>query len=104
MWLTDLILYIGLTVCIAYRLWWASQRVSRLYTSSARYSHALHTILESGAVFAGATIVTVTLAATKNAAVIAAMSPVTQLAVCLNLPVARRGDVMTPACRRPYRW
>ena len=102
-WVLNLVLYIGLMVSIAYRLWWANQRVSRLYTDSGNYSRALHTILESGSVFAGATIVTVGLAAANNAAVIAALSPITQLAVRLELSVARWGDIMTPACRRPCR-
>lgn len=80
-WLLNLVLYVGLTVGIAYRLWWANRRVSRLYNGSRRYSPALYTIIESGALFASATIVMVGLTAAKTRVAVAAVSPTTQLAV-----------------------
>lgn len=80
-WASNLVLYIGLTVAIAYRLWWANRRVNRLYAGRGRYTPALLTVVESGAVFATATVISLSLAAAWNPAVVAAMAPTTQLAV-----------------------
>lgn len=80
-WLTNLFLYIGLTAAIAYRLWWANRRVSRLYTGAGRYTPALYTVIESGSVFATATIVVLCLAIVRHPGIIAATAPTTQLAV-----------------------
>lgn len=77
----NLVLYCGLTVAIAYRLWWANSRVSRLYAGGGRYTPALLTVAESGAVFAAASIVVLVLSASNNPTIVAATSPVTQLAV-----------------------
>ena len=80
-WITNLILYTGLTAAIAYRLWWANRRVSHLYTGAARYTPALHTIIESGSVFTTATVVVLCLSIVRNPGIIAATAPTTQLAV-----------------------
>lgn len=80
-WGLNIVLYVGLICAIAYRLRRANSTVGRTHSNSGLYDAALYTIVESGAVFATATAVLFTLEAFHSYVVIAAMSPITQLAV-----------------------
>lgn len=79
-WGTNLVLYIGLTAAIAYRLWWADLRVSQMH-GGRRYAPALHTIVESGFIFASATVVVLVLVIIRHPGLLASIAPTTQLAV-----------------------
>ena len=87
-WTFDLTLNIGVTLAIAARLWYMGRTVSDYVSSGTgigsrgnKYNKVIFTIIESGALFAIATLVTVSLYLSGNIATVVAIDSITQLAV-----------------------
>lgn len=81
----NLILYTGITAAIIYRIWWANHNFKVYLGGGGRYRAAMLTVAESGALFASAAIVVFVLTILGTSAIVAAISPTTQLAVSTSL-------------------
>ncbi|THH26437.1 hypothetical protein EUX98_g7751 [Antrodiella citrinella] len=107
-WITDLVLNVGVTCCIAGRLWWMGRKVAGVTVSGNgsggsenRYTRIIFTIIESGSLFAVATLVTVSLYLRGNVATVVAIDSITQLATITPLLIlVRVGLGLTHGVRR----
>ncbi|KAI9573459.1 hypothetical protein HD554DRAFT_875626 [Boletus coccyginus] len=68
-WVFDITLNVSVTMTIAGRLWWMGRTIASLTsTRSNRYAFSIYVIVESGAIFAGANIISLALYASNNPA------------------------------------
>jgi hypothetical protein len=68
-WALDLIVNVSVTLTIAGRLWWMGRNVASFradHSTGNPYSYSIYVIVESGAIFAGATIVMLALYLSEN--------------------------------------
>ena len=68
-WALDLIVNVSVTLTIAGRLWWMGQNIASFrinHSSGNPYSYSIYVIVESGAIFASATIVMLALYVSEN--------------------------------------
>ncbi|KAF8823625.1 hypothetical protein HHX47_DHR9000577 [Lentinula edodes] len=91
-WTLDLAVNIGVTLCIAYRLWSAGRALENLGMKRNKhpYMGVIFTIVESGGIFATATLITVSLYLSGNVASVAAIDSVVQLATITPLLIVVR--------------
>ncbi|EJF62598.1 hypothetical protein DICSQDRAFT_104042 [Dichomitus squalens LYAD-421 SS1] len=96
-WTFDLALNIGVTLAIAARLWYMGRTVSDYVSSGTgvgsrgnKYNKVIFTIIESGGLFATATLVTVSLYLSGNIATVVAIDSITQLATITPLLIIVR--------------
>ncbi|KAJ3982723.1 hypothetical protein F5890DRAFT_1464355 [Lentinula detonsa] len=91
-WTLDLAVNIGVTLCIAYRLWSAGRSLEELGIRRSKhpYTGIMLTIIESGGIFATATLITVSLYLSGNVAAVAAIDSVVQLATITPLLIVVR--------------
>ncbi|KAJ3975883.1 hypothetical protein EV361DRAFT_959149 [Lentinula raphanica] len=92
-WTLDLAVNIGVTFCIAYKLWAAGRSLERvgLGRNKHPYTGIIFTIVESGGIFATATLVTVSLYLSGNFfPSVAAIDSVVQLATTTPLLIVVR--------------
>ncbi|KAJ3847739.1 hypothetical protein EV368DRAFT_87385 [Lentinula lateritia] len=91
-WTLDLAVNIGVTLCIAYRLWSAGRALENLGMKRNKhpYTGVIFTIVESGGIFATATLITVSLYLSANVASVAAIDSVVQLATITPLLIVVR--------------
>ncbi|KAJ3785514.1 hypothetical protein GGU10DRAFT_375760 [Lentinula aff. detonsa] len=91
-WTLDLAVNIGVTLCIAYRLWSAGRFLEEfgIRRSKHPYIGIILTIIESGGIFATATLITVSLYLSGNVAAVAAIDSVVQLATITPLLIVVR--------------
>ncbi|KAJ3769850.1 hypothetical protein FB446DRAFT_196640 [Lentinula raphanica] len=91
-WTLDLALNIGVTSCIAYKLWTAGRSLKHIgFTRSKNpYTGIMLTIIESGGIFATATLIMVSLYFSGNYAFDAATDSVVQLATITPLLIVVR--------------
>ncbi|KAJ3871019.1 hypothetical protein F5051DRAFT_446765 [Lentinula edodes] len=82
-WTLDLTVNIGVTLCIAYRLWSAGHTLETVGMKRTKHPFigAILILVESGGIFATATLITVSLYLSGNSASVAAIDSVVQLAV-----------------------
>ncbi len=81
-WTLDLAVNIGCTALISIRLWWVGHRARRITKQGGnKYFGVILTMVESGTIFALATLVTVGLYLSGSFATFAAVDSVIQLAV-----------------------
>lgn len=88
-WALDLIVNVSVTLTIAGRLWWMGRSVASFranHSSSNPYSYSIYVIVESGAIFASATIVMLALYVSEGGSpfpyAIPSLDVASQLAVC----------------------
>ncbi|KAJ3992859.1 hypothetical protein F5050DRAFT_1578792, partial [Lentinula boryana] len=91
-WTLDLSFNIGVTLCIAYRLWSAGHPLEELGIRRSKHPYIgiILTIVESGRIFATATLITVSLYLSGNVASVAAIDSVVQLATITPLLIVVR--------------
>ncbi|KAJ3823320.1 hypothetical protein F5880DRAFT_542595 [Lentinula raphanica] len=91
-WTLDLAVNIGVTFCIAYKLWAAGRSLEKvgLGRNKHPYTGIIFTIVESGGIFATATLITVSLYLSGNFASVAAIDSVVQLATTTPLLIVVR--------------
>lgn len=88
-WALDLIVNVSVTLTIAARLWWMGRNVASFranHSSGNPYSYSIYIIVESGAIFASATIVMLALYVSEGGSPfpysIPSLDVASQLAVC----------------------
>ncbi|GAW06653.1 protein [Lentinula edodes] len=108
-WTLDLAVNIGVTLCIAYRLWSAGRALENLGMKRNKhpYMGVIFTIVESGGIFATATLITVSLYLSGNVASVAAIDSVVQLATITPLLIVVRvgfvqGEMTSRRIRRMF--
>ncbi|KAH0831326.1 hypothetical protein J3R83DRAFT_13974 [Lanmaoa asiatica] len=96
-WALDLIVNVSVTLTIAARLWWMGRNVTSFradHSSSNPYSYSIYVIVESGAIFASATIVMLALYISENGSpfpyAIPSLDVASQLAVLTPLLIVVR--------------
>ncbi|EMD35349.1 hypothetical protein CERSUDRAFT_116146 [Gelatoporia subvermispora B] len=96
-WSLDLTVNVSVTVAIAARLWYMGKTLSRVSTTGSvqlqiqnTYATPIFTIIESGAIFAGATLCLLVLYLTQGAIALAGLDIATQLAVLTPLLIIVR--------------
>lgn len=83
-WSVDLTLNTSVTLAIVLRLWMAGRSVSGISLQSHRYKNVISTVVESGLLFATATLITVSLYLSGNTATPVAIDSVVQIAVSFD--------------------
>jgi len=105
-WALDISLNVSLTVAIATRLWWMGRTVSPMIASRPtenRYLSSVYVIVESGGLFAGATIIMLGLYVHNSPVTLTALDVASQLAVLTPLLiVVRVGLGLTHGSQRDY--
>ncbi|KDQ57647.1 hypothetical protein JAAARDRAFT_687278 [Jaapia argillacea MUCL 33604] len=89
-WALDVFVNTSVTSAIAYKLWLANKNLADHFAKRSGYLTAMFTVLESGAIFAGATIVLFSLDAAGSVAGNVGISPVAQLATMTPLLIIVR--------------
>ncbi|KAF9036919.1 hypothetical protein BDZ89DRAFT_1129962 [Hymenopellis radicata] len=90
-WTLDLAVNIGCTALIAIRLWWVGRRARRITKSGGnKYFGVILTMVESGTIFALATLIAVALYLSGSFATFAAVDSVIQLATMTPLLIIVR--------------
>ncbi|KAJ3817680.1 hypothetical protein EV361DRAFT_13591 [Lentinula raphanica] len=91
-WSLDLAVNIGVTTCIVYKLWTAGRSLEEIGLSRKKhpYTSVIFTVIESGGIFATATLITVSLYLSGNLASVAAIDSVVQLATITPLLIVVR--------------
>ncbi|KAI9573456.1 hypothetical protein HD554DRAFT_2210689, partial [Boletus coccyginus] len=85
-WVLDITLNVSITIAIAGRLWWMGRTIASLTsTRSNRYAFSIYVIVESGAIFAGANIISLALYASNNPAFSTGIDVSSQLATLTPL-------------------
>jgi len=105
-WALDISLNVSLTMAIATRLWWMGHRVASLSASHPmqnRYLATVYVIIESGGLFAGATIIMLGLYVNNSPVTLTGLDVASQLAVLTPLLiVVRVGLGLTHGVQRDY--
>ncbi|KAH7928994.1 hypothetical protein BV22DRAFT_1126074 [Leucogyrophana mollusca] len=98
-WAMDVAVNTLVTFGIAYRLWCAEKQSVNTNGKQASYKTAMFTVLESGAIFATATIILFALDVSGNVAGNVGISPVSQLAATTPMLIIARVGVLSAAKR-----
>ncbi|KAI9573419.1 hypothetical protein HD554DRAFT_2167032 [Boletus coccyginus] len=85
-WVLDITLNISVTVAIAGRLWWKGRTTASLTpTRNNRYALSVYATIESGAIFAGANIISLALYVSNNVGFLTALDVASQVATLTPL-------------------
>jgi len=84
-WVLNITLNISVTIAIAGRLWWIGRTIASLTSiRTNQYAFSIHVVVESGAIFTGANIVSLALYALNNPGLSVGLDITSQLAVCVH--------------------
>ncbi|KAI9573461.1 hypothetical protein HD554DRAFT_2325775 [Boletus coccyginus] len=85
-WVLDITLNVSVTMAIVGRLWWMGRTIASLTsTRSNRFAFSIYVVVESGAIFAGANIISLLLYALNNPALSTGLNITSQLAALTPL-------------------
>ncbi|KZV85697.1 hypothetical protein EXIGLDRAFT_725559 [Exidia glandulosa HHB12029] len=110
-WSLDITINTAVTLAIAGRLWWIERKVAPAYSRRRSYRSSIYTVIESGGIFALATLILFIMDVCQLEAAFVGVDPIMQLAVLTPLLLTVRvglgithGDHGTASIRPGHEW